>query len=109
MKVIEKYPETLDKKTAFKMTEDEAIKISECEGQVLEVEAFVLYEDLNSKGEAVTLLSILSAGNVYGTASPTFIEKFNKIADEFKEEGFSIEVIGGTSKAGRHYINCKLV
>lgn len=109
MKIIENYPETLDKKTAFKMTEEEAIKLTECEGQELQVDAYVLYEDVNSKGEEVTLLSILSDNKVYATISNTFIDKFMKIANAFKEEGFSIEVVGGTSKAGRHYISCKVV
>ena len=65
MKIIENYPETLDKKTAFKMTEEEAIKLTECEGQELQVDAYVLYEDVNAKGEEVTLSarSIISIAN----------------------------------------------
>lgn len=109
MKILENYPEILDKKTAFKMTQEEAIKLADCEGQVLQIDAYVLYEDTNSKGDEITLLAVLSDNKIYGTLSNTFIDKFLKIANEFKEEGFSIEVVGGTSKAGRHYISCKLV
>ena len=48
MKILENYPEILDKKTAFKMTQEEAIKLADCEGQVLQIDAYVLYEDTNS-------------------------------------------------------------
>lgn len=108
-KILKQYPENLDKKTVYKMTKEEALKISDCEGQVLQVDGFVLYEDVNARGEEVTLLSIFSEGKVYATLSSTFIDKFMDIDENFREEGYSIEVDGGTSKNGRHYITCKLV
>ena len=57
-----------------------------------------------------TLLSILSEDNVaYATNSRTFIESFATLCDMFADSGeeiSAIKVIGGESKAGRHFITC---
>ena len=108
MKVLKQYPEVLDKKTVFKMTKEESLKLSDCEGQELQVDAFVFYEDTNAKGENVELLAIKSNDNVYATVSKTFIDKFLEIDEMFRDDGYSIIVDGGTSKSGRHYLTCKL-
>ena len=108
MKVLKQLPDNLDKKSIFRMTEEDALKLSDCEGQELQVDAYVLYEDVNAKGDEVTLLSIMSDNKVYATLSQTFIDKFIKIDEMFRDDGYSIIVEGGTSKNGRHYITCKL-
>lgn len=108
MNILKQYPENLDKKTVFRMTEEDTLKMSDVEGQELKVDAFVLYEDLNRDGEEVELLSIMSGEEVYSTVSKTFIEKFKKIDAKFSADGYSILVEGGTSKAGRHYLSCKV-
>ena len=108
MKVLKQYPETLDKRNVYKMTKEDSYKLSDCEGQELQVDAFVFYEDTNSKGEQVEILSLLSGAQVYSTVSKTFIDKFLEIDEMFRDEGYSIIVDGGTSKAGRHYLTCKL-
>lgn len=108
MKVLKQYPENMEKKKVYKMTREESLKLSDCEGQELQVDAYVFYEDLNAKGDNVTLLSILSGKEVYATVSKTFIDKFLEIDEMFREDGYSIIVDGGTSKNGRHYLTCKL-
>lgn len=108
MKILKQFPENLDKRTSYKMTKEDAIKLSDCEGQELQVDAFVYYEDTNSKGEEVTLLSILSDGKTYATLSQTFIDKFLDIDEEFRDDGYSVIVESGQSKNGRRYITCKL-
>ena len=64
----------------------------------------------DKEGNEQTLLSILSEDNVaYATNSRTFIESFATLCDMFADSGeeiTAIKVIGGQSKAGRHFITC---
>lgn len=106
--IIKKYPDELDKKTIFRMTKEDSIRLSDCEGQTLEVDAFVLYQDTNAKGDNMEVLAIMSSNQVYSTISQTFINNFMDIDETFRDDGYSIIVDGGTSKAGRHYLDCKL-
>jgi len=70
----------------------------------------MLYSDTDKDGNEQTLLSILSEENVaYATNSRTFIEAFSVLCDMFADSGeeiTAIKVIGGQSKAGRHFITC---
>lgn len=46
-------------------------------------------------------------GEVFGTNSATFIDDFEKMAALFGPGGVdAIEVVSGTSKAGREFITC---
>lgn len=109
MNIIRQFPLEMDKRTIYKLTQDEALKMSDCVGQQLEVEAFVIYDDVNAKGENVRLLSVLNEGKTYTTSSKTFIEKFEGMAELFAEDGFIFEVTSGLSKGGRTYYSCTLV
>ena len=81
--------------------------MSDADGQVLELDAWALYEDVNSKGEAQEVLSLLTKdGDVFATISETFKREFEKMADHFKERLVKIKVISGTAKNGRTYITC---
>lgn len=85
-------------------------KMKDAIGQELEVTAFCVYEDTNSKGEEQTILSMTTPeGDVFATNSPTFIEDFQKMWDLFNDLGEqvkAIKVISGTSKSGREFITC---
>lgn len=85
-------------------------KMKDAISQEIEVAAFCVYEDTNSKGEEQTILSIATPENeVFATNSPTFIEDFLKMYDMFTDCGETItkvEVISGESKAGREFITC---
>lgn len=85
-------------------------KMKDAVSQRIEVAAFCVYEDVNSKGEDQTILSISTPENeVFATNSPTFIEDFFKMQEIFTEAGEdvkAIQVISGTSKAGREFITC---
>ena len=82
--------------------------MKDCAGQVLKVDAYCLYEDVNGKGDQVTLLSIMSDGEVFTTSSETFIDAFNGMIDVFGEEIPDIQVLEATSKNNRSYITCRL-
>ena len=108
---IKKKSQELDKKTIFRMTEsDSTVKMSDADGQVLEIAAWILYDDVNGKGEQVEVLSILTTeGEIYATISDTFKKKFSKMVDVFGSELDKIKIVSGTSKKGLGYISCDVV
>lgn len=73
------------------------------------VSAWLIYTDVNSKGEDVEILSILTeSGLVLAAQSKTFKESFFDIVDIVDDRPFSIRVLSGTSKSGRRYMDCDL-
>lgn len=73
------------------------------------VSAWLVYTDVNSKGEDVEILSVLTeSGLVLAAQSKTFKESFFDIVDIVGDRPFSIRVLSGTSKSGRRYMDCDL-
>ena len=72
------------------------------------VDVYVLYDDVNEKGEEHQVLSILSGNEKFTTISQTFIKSFVKIADLMEDDPFSILIRTGESKNGRKYVDCEL-
>lgn len=73
------------------------------------VMGYALYEDVNSKGEDVEILSVLTEGGlILAAQSKTFKESFFDILDIVNGKNFSIKVDSGTSKSGRRYMDCEL-
>lgn len=108
------YPENLSSREAYNMTKSSAIlKLSDAAGQIMHITAFVLREDENAKGESQEVLSVRDEnGTIYATNSKPFIREFTNVLD-FVNGDMSkvnhIEVVAGTSKAGRRYITMKWV
>ena len=93
----------------FNMTQGAVDKVSDHVGEVLELEGWLLYEDVNSDGEVQTVLALKEKnGLVSATISKTFIEQFIKMADFMGEEEYNVQVVGGKSKSNREYITCKV-
>lgn len=86
------------------------------DNELLTVCDWVVYEDTDSKGNPVTLLSV-DAGElgVYITQSATFMRSFEEIIDIREQMGveqqkpFTIKKINNTAKSGREFINCVLI
>lgn len=115
MKIIKSYPENLTMKQVYSLTHDpESRSMKALEGATFNIEAYALYEDVNAKGETQEVLSVLtSEGDTFSTISSTFKRDFAAIVDVANQYGadlaaIDIEVIGGESKQGRHYIGCKM-
>lgn len=110
MNIVRIYPENPGKKTTYALTMSPKMRnMKELKGSVLEVAAWCKYEDVDAKtGELRPILSIMSPeGEVFGTNSATFIDDFEKMADMFGADGVdAVEIISGTSKAGREFITC---
>lgn len=101
----------LTKRELYTLTESPSvISVKDLEdGTVIEVDKYLLYEDINSQDEPVELLSILDKdGQAYATQSATFKRQFRRIAEIFGDEDFSVKKISGTTKNGRPYVNCDL-
>lgn len=78
----------------------------------VEIECFTVYEDVNEKtGELQDILAIQTISDgVVATNSPTFIRDFDKMWGLFEQMGetvHAVNVITGTSKAGREFITCE--
>lgn len=108
VKDLEANPLMLYKLTRSKVTKS-VNKLSDEElDELYPVDAFVEYEDVNSKGEVVTILAIQSGDNILAAQSSTFRETFNNIVDIVGDRHFTIAIITGVSKAGRRYMDCDL-
>ena len=108
---IVKTNKELTKKDLYQMTLSPAIKrMRECVGNTIPVVNYCIYTDAKNDGTEMTILSIMDADGVcYATNSPTFHRDFERISDIMENDAFEIEVISGTSKAGREFITCALV
>lgn len=110
MKTIAMYPENMDAKCKYELMRSPKMrKISECKGQVLEVEAYVIREDETQDGELREVLSLKTPeGDLFATNSMTFIREFKAVL-ECTQPPFSVEVVDGVSRAGRHFVTCAWV
>lgn len=115
MKIIKSFPENLTMKQAYSLTSNiDSRSMKTLEGATFNIDAYALYEDINSKGETQEVLAVLtSEGDTFSTISSTFKSDFEAIVDVVNQYGadlatVEVEVIGGESKQGRHYIGCKM-
>lgn len=98
----------------YRMTHGKnTVSINKLDDEQLEndypVSAWLVYTDVNSKGEDVEILSILTeSGLILAAQSKTFKESFFDIVDIVGQRPFAIRVLSGTSKAGRRYMDCDL-
>lgn len=114
MKIIRSKNENLTVKEKYLMSMNPEIRrMRDAEGMIIPVKNWMLYSDLDKDGNEQTLLSILSEDNVaYATNSKTFMDSFSDLCDMFTDNGeeiTAVKVIGGQSKAGRHFITCAYV
>lgn len=100
-----------NKLEVYKMTQDQgafAVK-NVPDGTVLPVSGYLLYEDVNHKGENQELLSVLGEdGTVWTCQSATFKRSLMQMADLFEDEPFSIKKMSGVTKANKDYVDCCL-
>ena len=111
---IIKNSDELTREQLYFLTLNPAVeKLSDKSGEVIDLDAWCVYEDSstdkNCNEKVSTILAIKTPDNkVYGTNSATFIKSFTDMIDFFKDYGgvSKILVDGGTSKAGRNFIQC---
>lgn len=116
MKVIKSNVENIESEVVLFYTlikgKKNSVSVSKLEDEELDaeypVDVYLLYEDLNNKGETVTLLSILSGERVLTAQSATFQRSFFEILDIVGDRAFSIRITDGESKSNRRFMDCEL-
>lgn len=114
MNIIAKSATVTNAQALYNLTQSpDRKKLTEAKGKTLKLSSWVLYTDVDMKGNEVTLLSLIDEnGHGYCTNSATFCRDFKSAVDmfaQFGEEFTTIEVSTGTSKNNREYISCKVI
>lgn len=110
MKVIEQGGD-YTKKEIYELTKSPKIEnLKDHAGDVIKVEKYLIYEDVNGRDKTatITLISIHGDGRTLVSNSATVIESFHEILDIMDGEPFSVEILEGTSKAGRTFYSVAL-
>lgn len=108
---IVKTSRELNKVEKYRMTQDSGIVSLKdvADETLIEVDAFLIFEDAKNDGSTAVILSILDKnGSVYSCQSATFKTSFLTIAEIMDGEDFSVIKKSGTSRANRPFIDCSL-
>lgn len=111
MELTKAFPAELDPRTIYKMMKSPDVKkMSDADGSVLEVAAWIVYTDVDSRtGEVREILTIQTTdGEMFGTVSGVFQREFKDITEFIGDDVGAIKVISGKSKAGRSFITCSV-
>lgn len=112
MEILKMYPETLadDKRLMYALTRGQTVSVKNVDpAQVLTPEAFIMYMDVNAKGETNEVLAVKTKEGInFSTISRPFKEEFFIIHDLMVGEEYSIHVVKGTAKNGREYVTCTM-
>ena len=95
----------------FKMTQGGADKLSNHVGEVINISDAIVYDDVNTRGEDVTILVIkTSDGDILASSSGTVRRKFNAMCASFNDTFpiNDVKIVNGLSKAGRTYCDIEL-
>lgn len=100
----------LDKREIYKHTRASATSLKDVnDGEKIAPVEVVIYEDVNSKGEVVTITSVVDAnGKHYATNSRFFREELMYLLNLMDGEEFEIKVKKPVSKGGRTFVTCEL-
>lgn len=114
MKIIEKSGNELTMKQMYDMTKSPEIqKVSDNNGALLQVDAWVLYNDTDKDGIMREILSILdNEEGAFATNSATFIRDFMEIREMCEDCGVEphhVKISSGMSKSGRKFYTCVYV
>lgn len=113
LEIIRKSDEEMTKKDIFMMTKNQGIRTVKglSNGTKISVVHWIEFSDVNSgTGEKVEILSMMDEnGEVFATNSKSFKEMFFDIVDIMDGDQFTIEKLGGKTKAGRDFVTCSLI
>lgn len=113
MEIIKKSNTEMSKKDIFMMTKNQSIRTVKSlqNGAKINVTHWVEFKDVNNNGEIVEILSMMDEdGSCYASNSKSFKEMFFDIIEILEQDsGFTIEKLGGKTKAGREFVTCGLI
>ena len=111
MEILKKSKELTTEEMYYLTMSPETQKMSDNIGQVVDIEAWIIYQDVNKDGDMQKILSILTPeGETLATNSATFMGDFERLMDLFSQNNETVkrvEIISGTSKAGRQFVTVK--
>ena len=111
MEILKKSKELTTEEMYYLTMSPDTQKMSDNIGQVVDIEAWIIYQDINKDGEMQKILSILTPeGETLATNSSTFMGDFERLMDLFSQNNETVkrvEIISGTSKAGRQFVTVK--
>lgn len=111
MELKKKFPQELDQRTVYKMMKSPDVKkMMDAEGSLLEVAAWIAYDDVDSKTDEIReILTVMTTdGEMFGTVSAVFQREFKDIVNFFGDDVGIIKVISGKSNSGRNFITCSV-
>lgn len=103
------YASTDDKKILYKLTRDRHRNPMKKAAEVVEVQHYAIYEDVNNAtGEVVKLATVMDNNSaLFTTNSATFIDDFVAIVEAFPDvERIHVERM--TSKKNREFLTCSM-
>lgn len=114
MEIIKKSSDELTMKQMYDLTKSPEIqRVSDNDGALLQVDAWVLYNDTDAIGNTREILSILdNEVGAIATNSATFIRDFMEITEMCLDYGVEVQhvkISSATSKAGRKFYTCVYV
>lgn len=114
MNIIAKSANVVSAFDLYKLVQSpERKKLTDIKGQTIELDKWVLYTEPDKDGKEMNLLALSAVdGTAYCTNSATFCRSFESAVatfGQFGEEFHSIQIVTGTSKNGRDYIDCVVV
>ena len=114
MNIIAKSANVVSAFDLYKLVQSpERKKLTNIKGQPSELDKWVLYTEPDQDGKEMSLLALSTVDvTAYCTNSATFCRSFESAVAtfaQFGEEFHSIQIVTGTSKSGRDYIDCVVV
>lgn len=113
LEILRKSDDEMNKKDVFMLTKNQKIRTVKSleNGAKISVVHWIVFSDVNSAtGKEVEILSMMDEnGEVFATNSESFKEMFFDIVDIMDGEDFTIEKLGGITKAGRDFVTCGLI
>lgn len=100
--------------TIYNMAHGQSRKpLKDFTGDIMEVDNFIIYTDVNIDGEVMTFVSIRETdGTTWTTNGATFVREFMAIVEAVESCGESlnaIKIVDGVSKKGRPFRTCEMV
>lgn len=89
------------------------LPLKQFDGDIMDVENYLVYEDTTAEGEPITCVSLREPdGTTWTTNGNTFVRDFLSIVTACEDCGETldrIKIVNGTSKKGRTFRTCEMV
>lgn len=114
MEIIKKKNSTDKASTLYNLMHGSSrLPLKQFDGEIMDVENYLVYEDTTAEGELITCVSLREPdGTTWTTNGNTFVRDFLSIVTACEDCGetlYRIKIVDGTSKKGRTFRTCEMV